>query len=271
MNKTKSGENIGILGGGFVGQVLKKYWPKAKIFDIKPGEWDRPEDVLGQDYIFLSINFEDNCASFENRKIIEDYLAKVPDGKTIIIKSTLIPGTTDYFQNKFKKLNFCYNPEFLTEATAWDDFTNPTFQILGLNADSMSISDKLFSMLPKAQYETRMLSTEAEILKHAMNSFFATKVIFFNQLYDACLQYYADYEKISNILTEHPWIGDSHSIVWHKGYRGFGGKCLPKDTKAFAKVSGSSLLKRVLEINEDLKKNTFRLGDVSEKYHSIEM
>lgn len=270
MQSYKKTGSIGILGGGFIGQVLKKYWPSAKIFDIKPGKWDKLEEVLSSDYIFISINFEDNCASFENRKIIENYLEKITNERVIIIKSTFIPGTTDYFQNKFKKLKIFYNPEFLTETTAWDDFTNPTFQILGASPDLMGLTSHIFSILPRAQYEARMTSSEAEILKHALNSFFATKVVFFNQLYDACLQHYADYEKISNILTEHPWVGDSHSIIWHKGYRGFGGKCLPKDTRAFAKISGSPLLKKVIELNDELRKNTFPVGKISEKFHSLE-
>jgi UDPglucose 6-dehydrogenase len=244
--------NIGIIGGGFIGQTLKRYWPKAKIYDIKPGEWDSLKSVLKQEYIFIAINFEDNCRSIANQSVIASYLEEVPEGRKVVIKSTLVPGTTEYFENKYKDLLFCYNPEFLTEATSWEDFTNPEFQILGLTKHSSALERELFELLPKSKNQAVMLPREAEILKHALNSYFATKVIFFNQLYDACTELYADYEKIEGLMTRHPWVGASHSKIWHKGYRGFGGKCLPKDIAALAKSSNFPLLEKVIEINENI-------------------
>ncbi|MBI2610140.1 hypothetical protein HYW53_03100 [Candidatus Giovannonibacteria bacterium] len=252
----KKNQSIGIIGQGFVGRVLKSYYPDAKVYDIAPGNWDNLENVLAQNYIFIAVNFKDNGLSDKSRGELEKYFSKMPAGRKVIFKSTLVPGVTDYFQELYPKLFFCFNPEFLTEATAWEDFTQPQFQILGFPKSAPEFSDELFELLPDAAEKKVMSAREAETLKHAQNSYYAMKVVFFNQLYDACLNLGADYEKIREILIKNPWIGDSHTIIWHKGYRGFSGKCLPKDIKAFLTVTDLPLLKTVLEINSSLTSQT---------------
>jgi UDPglucose 6-dehydrogenase len=146
-----------------------------------------------------------------------------------------------------------YNPEFLTEATAWWDFTRPNEQILGIPHSGLKLAKDIFEILPQAPILRVISPKDAEILKHARNSFYATKVIFFNQLYDMCQELGGDYETVRESMVLDPRIGDSHSIVMHKGYRGFGtqdvSKCLPKDTLAFSKIAHSDLLNKVLELN----------------------
>jgi UDP-glucose 6-dehydrogenase len=77
-------------------------------------------------------------------------------------------------------------------------------------------------------------------------------VTWFNQLYDACQQLEGDYETVKEILMKDPWIGDSHSVIFHKGYRGFGGKCLSKDPVNFTKVANIPLLEKAIELNNIL-------------------
>ena len=91
-------------------------------------------------------------------------------------------------------------------------------------------------ILPKARYSSAMPATASEIFKFARNCFFATKVIFANNVYDLCKSHRVDYEDIKRAMLEDPWIGGHHLEVEHKDYRGFGGKCLPKDLKTFIKT-----------------------------------
>ncbi len=246
-------QHIGIIGVGFIGSVLRRYFPEAKVYDTRPGNWDDLTDVMSQDYIFLSVNFLDNGAGIEQRALLDAYFDVAPAGRIIIIKSTFTPGTTEYFQARHPHLIFCYNPEFLTENTAWEDFVQPPFQILGVTEQSAGYQDELFDILPPAPLKRTLGSREAEVLKHSLNSFFATKVIFFNQLYDACQMLNTEYEAVREILVKHPWVGDSHSTIWHKGYRGFGGKCLPKDIAALTKAAPLPLFQTVMEVNEMLR------------------
>jgi len=254
----KNKPTTGCLGGGFVGDIIAKYYRDGgydfKVYDIAK-ELDPLEEVLKQEVIFIAFNLKDNCRSKESYEAVATYARKAPENRIFIVKSTFIPHTTDKLQAEFPQHRFVYSPEFLTEATAWWDFTKPHIQIFGCPDESLKIvNDILIPLLPEAPITTVISPLDAEIVKHATNSYYSTKVIFFNELYDACDKLGADYETIRDILVKDQRIGDSHSITMHNGYRGFGGKCLPKDCEAFAEVTGSELLAKVIEINGKLKK-----------------
>ena len=233
------------------GKILKKYYPDAKVYDIK-GDTDSLRDVLAQDIIFVAVNFLDNCRTQESRNQLNDYFAAIRPKSIVIIKSTFVPGTLDYFQELHKHLYFIYNCEFLTELSAWDDFTKPTFQILGVPHQSLHLIHDVFVMIPDAPIKKVISPKDDEKLKHALNGYYATKVIYFNQLYDVCKELGADYETIREIMVRDSRIGDSHSIIFHKGYRGFGGKCLPKEVENMRYISHFPLLNTIAEINDNL-------------------
>lgn len=247
--------SIGILGGGFVGKILKKYYPQATVYDIS-GQDDPLEEVLNKEIIFIAFNLKDN--GINSYEAVAEYMRQAPEDRIFIIKSTFIPGTTDKLQEEFPQHRIMYNPEFLTEATAWWDFTNPHIQILGIPHIGLKLSREIFSILPDAPVKRVISPKDAEMIKHATNSFYATKVIFFNQLFDACQELGADYETIRESMINDPRIGDSHSIIKHKGYRGFGvqevSKCLPKDLDALRKVAKMPLLDVVADLNMEYYK-----------------
>lgn len=246
-------KSIGIIGGGFVGQILHRYYPESRVFDVLDAlKTHSLGDVLAQDIVFIAVNFGDNARG-DSYTLLASQLAVAPRGRVFVIKSTFVPGTTDRLQKEFPQHSFVYNPEFLTEMTAWEDFTNPWAQILGLPHQSLPLWKELFDLLPDAPVKRVVSPLDAEMLKHAKNSFYALKVIYFNEMYDACQRLGADYETVREVLVQDPWIGDSHSKIFHKGYRGFGGKCLPKDAHALAVVSESELLVKIIEINDKLR------------------
>jgi len=94
--------------------------------------------------------------------------------------------------------------------------------------------------------------TTAEVIKYTMNSFFALKVIFGNQIWDVAKSIGADYEKIKTVLEKHKWGSKNGWNVWHNGGRGFDGRCLPKDVSAFINAFDLPLLKEVDRINKEL-------------------
>src|SRR3990167_4133587 len=213
MNKN----SIGIIGKGFVGDILQRYYPQAKSYDIK-GNCDPLEEVLKQDIIFIAFLTKDNDGMG-----VKEYAHKAPDGRIFIIKSTFKLGTCDLLQHNFPQHKFIFNCEFLTMATAWSDFTQPQFQILGCPQQSLDIVHEIFKILPEAPIKRVISPLDAEVLKHSFNSYYALKVTWFNQLYDACNQIGADYETVKEIMVRSPWVGDSHSVIFHKGYRGYAG------------------------------------------------
>jgi UDPglucose 6-dehydrogenase len=75
-------------------------------------------------------------------------------------------------------------------------------------------------------------ATHAEMIKYFANVFYALSVSYVNQMYDLCERLGVDYEVVRDAAKADPMMSSSHLEVWHKGYRGYGGNCLPKDTRA---------------------------------------
>ena len=95
------------------------------------------------------------------------------------------------------------------------------------------------------------------MVKYFNNTWFSTKVVFANQVYDVCEKMNIDYELVRDCAAADKRVGPSHLDVFHKGYRGYGGKCLPKDTRAFIQLGNrlgaeQKLLKVVEDINNEL-------------------
>ena len=101
------------------------------------------------------------------------------------------------------------------------------------------------SLLPRAPFEEVLPAANAEMIKVATNSFLALKVVFANEIFDLCNALNIDYERVKKGLYADVRVGASHFDVHDGGYRGFGGKCLPKDSSGLldqAESVGSPLM-----------------------------
>lgn len=274
---------IGVAGVGMVGIQVKR-WFESKNFKVfaydKFKNIGSEDDLQKADVIFLCLPtpHNDKINTGVDVSVFFDFLKKFKDPKIFIIKSTVPPGTTEVIQKKFPKHKFLHSPEFLTEATAWEDFSKPVFQLLGYTDKSKVVAQIILDILPRSKKANLVMkSSETEIFKFARNAFFAVKVIFANQVYDVSQSFGANYDEIKKLMLGDPWIGGHHLEVIHKGYRGYGGKCLPKDLKTFIKVFRTKRLKPELfeaadRINDDLIKkqkltktlNKYWLGNSNE-------
>ena len=255
-------ENIAIIGTGMVGGALCRYFQTK---NIKVGLFDPPKgyndaSVLSEaDVIFVAVptpHYLDG-SGFDD-SFLRSAISAIPDsGKTIVLKSTILPGTTDRFQQEFSQHRILFNPEFLTESKADHDMQFPTRQIVGFTDQSRGDAQRVLKILPRAPFETTVPAKTAELVKCIGNSFYSLKVTFANQVYDLCEKLDIDYDEAKQIMTAEPWMGTHHWDVIHKGYRGYGGKCLPKDTRSTIQLGDAhgidlSLLKQAEEYNNDL-------------------
>jgi len=245
---------IAIIGYGFVGRAVGEWFKEKQplIYDkYSPGY--QKDNINEADIIFVCVPTPFNDG-FDDKEVI-DSLKKINKGKIVVIKSTIIPGSTEKYQKKFPHLKILFNPEFLVEKTSEYDFIHPERQIIGFTGKSKECAEEILSLLPKAPWKLICDSKVAEMAKYVNNAFLATKLIFFEQIFDICVKSKIPYESVKWIVTRDPRISESHTTIGMDDKRGFAGKCLPKDLSSlieFAEELKSEplLLKAVDYLNE---------------------
>lgn len=242
-----------------VGGSLYRSFPEAIPYDVV--KYQQNKDKISQaDIIFICVPTPYNEQGHDLSMVYEAVENIKSEGKIIVIKSTVLPGTTTDLQVKYSQHKFLFNPEFLTESTADQDFKYPDRQLVGYTKQSYNVAGDLMELLPLAPFSRIMPAAEAELVKYYCNAWFATKVVFANQIYDVAKKLGLDYDRIKEAAAADKRIGRSHLDVMHKGYRGYGGKCLPKDMRSLIKFAESlglnpKLWKVVEEINGELTKD----------------
>jgi UDPglucose 6-dehydrogenase len=260
---------IGIIGFGFLGRALAhgfNLYSDMKIYDKYDKSFDTLiETVNESDYIFVSVPTpmkDDGSQDLTNIYDAVDNIARVAkEGKIIILRSTIIPGTTRKIAYKYTKHDFVFFPEFLTERTAKMDFINASRLIFGGQKHVTEIVETLFR---NVFHHTPIFHTTwegAEVAKYMSNCFFAIKVIFQNEMYDVAERIGIPYNVLRDMWLASGWVANMHTDVpGHDGDRGYGGKCFPKDVKAFIAWAESEGLtmdvcKAADKVNERIRKN----------------
>lgn len=230
---------IGIIGYGIVGQAVE-YGFKGEDIHI----YDKFKDYLSLDevcekseFLFLAVptpmteDYKAIDLTIVNETVAE--IAKRIKGtdKVLVIKSTVIPGTTARLAKVHPGVQFAFNPEFLTEANFLEDFVNADRTVIG--ADNDLVSRRLVSLYKKHFPKTPIMQTDptsAEMVKYMANCYLASKVIFANEMFDLCEKLGVKYEEVKRMVVADKRIYDSHLDI--TTVRGFGGKCFPKDIVA---------------------------------------
>ena len=259
---SKKQASIGIIGVGMVGGALQGYFQKQ---GVEPMVFDTGKklgslvEINQADIIFICVPTPHNKEKGFDLSYVDSAISNIQGNKIVVIKSTLLPGSTETLQKKYSQHKVLNNPEFLTETSADEDMRHPCRQIVGYTQQSKDIAKDIMAILPRGQYEKILPAAEAEMVKYFGNTFFALKVCFANQMYDLCEKIGIDYNRVMETAAMDKWIGRMHLETPHKGYRGFGGKCLLKDNNAliqFADNKGIELKlhKLARDINNELMK-----------------
>lgn len=247
-----------VIGPGYVGKATAF----ALQIDNFMGKGENFYELCHYKYFFLCIPTPTNGKGKQDISAIEEWLFRISklknhkDDKIVILRSTVLPGTTDKLSQKYD-LHIIHIPEFLSESTALEDELNPEFMVIGCK--DIVIREKAKKLFLPLEKEIKFIlcdPTTAEMIKYSMNSYFALKVIIANQLWDVAKEVGADYSKVKKALETHKWGSKNGWDVWHKGFRGFSGKCLPKDLYAFTSKFKLPLLDKVREINKKLVSTT---------------
>ena len=249
---------IGVVGKGFVGSAVQfGFSPNTGcnaevwVYDKDPNKSTHTLDevVNNSDYVFLSVPTPSNKDGSVNLDIVKEVLSdinKVIKNDTIILlRSTMVPGSTQEFQDSFPELKLVFNPEFLTERSANFDFINQSRFIVGGQPENTKKVSEMYKWrfgqsvpVIETNFET------AELIKYMNNCFFATKVSFMNEMKLVSDQCGADWDEAVEGFIRDGRIGHSHlNVPGHDGRFGFGGSCFPKDIQAMINFGQSLGLK----------------------------
>jgi UDPglucose 6-dehydrogenase len=250
-----------IVGDGVVGGSVSN----ALQHNHKITKLDPPKG-LGHDVDLFDLNLFDGviiCVPTPANRdgscddlLVHNYINQIRVGDTdipILLKSTTSIETLELYQND---PHLTFNPEFLTESNAHQEFLNQRFAIFGgaesrfwyelIVTSGVSIGTTRFTDIMKAGYA-----------KYAINTFLATKVVFFNEL--KAMYGGSDFDMLTDLIGLDDRVGSSHMMVpGPDGSAGYGGMCFPKDTNALlmsSKRKGHelTLLGKVIEINNELR------------------
>ena len=250
---------IGIIGRGFVGSAVAHgfspavgYDANILIYDIDPKKSvnSLQEVVTKSEIVFISVPTPSDERGCINLEILDACLEEIDKTCTLnksydsifLIRSTVVPGTTSAFQEKYKNLKLVFNPEFLTERSALFDFISQTRIILGGLEKNISLVKRLYQ--DRFGENLSILTTDfqtAELIKYVCNNYFAVKVSFLNEMRLISDAVGANWEMVTEGFLRDGRIGNSHTQVpGPDGKYGFGGSCFPKDIQAMINFGNSN-------------------------------
>ena len=231
---------IGFIGQGFIGKNYADDFERRGYsvvrYSLEEVHRANKEKIKECDIVFIAVPTPTTPEGFSYAPV-EEVLSLVGIGKTAVIKSTIIPGTTAYLQNKYKDIHLLYSPEFLSEATAATDAANPFSNIVSFAEDTLvkrQKAEEVLSVLPKAPYSKICRSTEAEIIKYAHNASGYVQIMLFNAMYDLANSFKMDWSIIEEAIKADPYISNRYAKPLHKSGRGAGGHCFIKDFSALS-------------------------------------
>ena len=235
---------IGFVGQGYVGKNYADNFEKRGFKVVRysiDGEYlDNREELKSCGVVFVAVPTPTRKSKSDSSIVASSLKLLAPD-TIVVIKSTILPGTTKALQSKYKKLTVLHSPEFLTSKTASKDVEKPSRNILGIPSNSAKhkkAAKMVMKILPRAKFEMISTSRESEFIKYAVNTFYYSKVVYMNLLYDLAQKIGVKWENIKKSLAADPWTGPMHIEPVHKTGRGAGGHCLIKDYAAFKKFFG---------------------------------
>jgi len=259
---------VAIIGYGFVGKALQnglKNSVEVFLVDPKLNTSINDLETFKPETIFICVPTPMNDDGSQDASILEkviDELNPFSDSALIVLKSTVIPSYISRIEIKIP--NIVYNPEFLRENFANEDFINADLIILGGNNDSyikkLSNFYKQYTKCINTNYQfTDLIS--ASLIKYSINTFLSTKVIFFNELFEVFSNSGSkdNWENFIKIMQNDKRIGNSHmQVPGPDGKLGFGGPCFPKDTKALLQYSKDigeplRLLEKCISLNNNIR------------------
>lgn len=252
---------IGFIGQGWIGKAYADNF-EERGYDVvrysleKP--WVKNKDKIKEcDIVFIAVWTPTTPKGFDI-SVVKSVIPLVGKGKIAVLKSTILPGTTEELQKLFPDVVLLYGPEFLSIASHVHDAAHPFVNLVGMpvnDAKHYSAAEKVMRTLPRAPYSDIVRSAEAEIFKYSHNASGYTQIILFNLMYDLGQKFNVNWDVVNRAIQADPLISNRYSNPIHKSGRGAGGGCFIKDIAALKThikkhLPGDKLAHKVFEAVE---------------------
>lgn len=249
---------VGVIGNGFVGESQVFAFSSkvgVKVYDVDPLKaTHKLDELFDSDFIFICVPTPMSSNGSQDLSYIHTVFKELKPGPIYIIKSTIIPGTTNRLQSIYPELDIVFSPEFLTERNAKLDMLTQSRIIIGGLPKLTKKVRKLLEFRFKNRHIIETDTTTAELVKYMNNSFLATKVSIINEFKLLADAIGANWKDALYGFASDGRIGDSHmNVPGPDGKMGYGGTCFPKDVNALLAFAESF----------DLDLNTIRGGWVT--------
>jgi UDPglucose 6-dehydrogenase len=246
-------QKLGVIGQGFVGTAVTNgmsHCYEMVTYDKDPNKQCTEKSlynvILQTEVVFLCVPTPMYKSGACDLTIVHHAMKEIVSAcealkkhVTVILKSTVPPGTTESLNELYGHyISVVFNPEFLTEANANDDYKNQNRIIVGGNRPESSQVKQIFA---KAFPKVPIIKTSAsiaEMVKYVTNTFLAMKVSFANEMAQICQGLDIDYDKVIEYARYDDRLGNSHwAVPGPDGDKGFGGHCFPKDVAALTHLA----------------------------------
>ena len=247
-------QTVGIIGQGFVGGALASAFSnhyKVYTYDKILTDLSTHKSVFSLsracELLFVCVPTpmrEDGSCDLSIVKEVVQEACSTGRQNIIAIKSTIPPNTTKLLQELCQDSQIVFNPEFLLERNAEQDFLNTSRVILGGPRPATTRLKQFYSKVFPNAHVIKTDSTVAEMVKYLTNSFLAVKVSFANEMHAICESLGVDYDKVTEYALHDDRLGSTHwSVPGPDGHYGFGGSCFPKDINALMHLAQTMCIK----------------------------
>ena len=278
--------SINICGFGYVGSAMGHLCEKNDIefnvYDIQKKEgkfnyFNNITDLVNCSENNSEINFyiiavptnsdsEGNCDTSIVKNVLEQLKNNITKETYVIIKSTILPGTSKELSEKYTNFDIIFCPEFLTQKNYLNDIYNAKFVLLGIpDKFDMTKYQKILNVMRTFYKHNTQIDIfiqsyeECELFKYTLNTYFGIKITFFNEIYDLCEKMNVDYQKLKKLFSLDSRVGEYGITVPGDHGRGYHGVCIPKEVRGMIKLQeklglSSELMSCVNKRNDDFRK-----------------
>lgn len=248
-----------IVGHGVTGRNLEKeiLILSPDIADIKYEGVFKKHEYDAYDIIFICVDTpyvseEAPCNISAVEDVIREYSALLSEEGVFVIKSTVLPGTTDGLSSLFK-VPIVHSPEYYGSTQHCNNF-DFGFTILGGDRRSCMKVQQALQECHDARHSFRITdSMTAELTKYMENCWLAARVAFCCQFFDIAERCGVAYEDLRELFILDPRVSSpSHTFVY-RAHPFYESHCLGKDVPAMAAFADASLLKSIIKFNEEQK------------------